>query len=92
MNDIVVEFTCIYLELFKLAHGYMGRILALAFSPTHRFRKNSSPSTGGGLHMSFLREGERDFDNRVILVDSQFLNNEANYGGGVYFLPIGEGN
>ncbi len=78
--DIVVEFT------------YMAGILVFTYlhSHTHRFRNNSSPSTGGGLHMSFLREGEQGYDNRVILVDSQFVNNQANYGGGVYFLPIGE--
>ncbi len=57
---------------------------------TYRFRNNSSPSTGGGLHLSFLQEGREGSDNAVIVTDTQFTSNTAVYGGGVYFLPLGE--
>lgn len=60
--------------------------------PTHtpRFHNNSSPSTGGGLQLTFLQEGRQGSDNSVIVTDTQFTSNSADYGGGVYFLPLGE--
>ena len=55
--------------------------------PFFRFSQNFSPSTGGGLHMSFAEEAESGSLNQVLVYDTEFIGNYAAFGGGAFFLP-----
>lgn len=52
--------------------------------------KNVSPSTGGGLYLTFVSEDTDLEASEVRISDNQFTGNRANYGGGMFFLPLSE--
>lgn len=54
------------------------------------FTGNVSPSTGGGLHITFLSEGAESESSRVLILQNTFSGNQASYGGGAFFLPLSE--
>ena len=53
------------------------------------FIENSTPGSGGGLEIGFRAEGTIEFTNSVLVYDSNFTGNMANYGGGAYFVVVG---
>ena len=55
-----------------------------------RFVGNVSPSTAGGLQITFLQEGKAGRVHQVLVEDCTFTSNQASYGGAVFFLPLSE--
>ncbi len=55
-----------------------------------RFLGNASPSTGGGLHLTFVSEDTVKEAIQVTVAGCEFLQNRATFGGGVFFLPLSE--
>lgn len=53
-----------------------------------RFRRNRSLNNAGGLGVQFIDRGVTGRANRVEVLNSEFSDNVADYGGGAYFLPI----
>ena len=49
-----------------------------------------SPSTAGGLQITFLQEGRAGRQHQVLVEDCTFTSNQASYGGAVFFLPLSE--
>ena len=49
-----------------------------------------SPSTAGGLQITFLQEGRAGRVHQVLVEDCTFTSNQASYGGAVFFLPLSE--
>ena len=62
----------------------------LSVSSCCRFVRNMSPSTGGGLHTTFLVEGAESEFHRIFVYGTIFNRNQAQYGGGGFFLPLGK--
>ena len=57
-----------------------------------RFVGNVCPSTGGGFHFTYLSESESldSMDSQVLVHSNEFSQNQADYGGGAFFLPLSE--
>ena len=55
-----------------------------------RFEGNVSPSTAGGLQITFLQEGRAGRHHQILVEDCTFTSNQASYGGAVFFLPLSE--
>ena len=53
-----------------------------------RFVRNYAP-TAGGLEVGFVSGGNLGADTRLLAQDSEFIENDANYGGGVVFFTPG---
>ena len=53
-----------------------------------QFVRNQA-STAGGLEIAFYSGGNLGADNRLEVYDSNFTNNNASFGGGVYFFTLG---
>ena len=75
--------------------GFYGGAIYIAFNSLSRnnitiensiFHRNSAGLAGGGIMMSFQEGGDDDNVNSVTMYNCVMRNNEAPYGGGVYFL------
>ena len=53
-----------------------------------RFVRNSAP-TAGGLEVGFVSGGNLGADTRLLAYDSEFIENDASFGGGVFFFTLG---
>ena len=58
--------------------------------PPFRFIRNTSPSTGGGLHFTFLSEDTSEEASQFSVTRTRFTRNQANFGGGAFFFPLSE--
>lgn len=85
---------CLFQQNF--AHSFGGG-LYVAFNgrehhivTLHRvhFLKNQA-QTAGGLEVGFVSGGNLGADNKLEAYDSKFIENNATYGGGVYFFTLG---
>lgn len=53
-------------------------------------RDNETPGTAGGLQIGFRETGSVQFVNSVFVTDTTFTKNVATYGGGAFFLVLGQ--
>jgi len=54
-----------------------------------RFDGNLALSTAGGLQTTFLLTGAELEQHELLVHDTVFRKNDANYGGGTFFLVLG---
>ena len=52
-----------------------------------QFVRNYAP-TAGGLEIGFVSGGHLGADTRLLAYDSEFIENDANFGGGVFFFTL----
>ena len=51
---------------------------------------NSTPGSAGGMEIGFRETGSLQFVNRVLVSNTTFTKNSATFGGGAFFLVLGE--
>lgn len=69
---------------FKLYFYYLSEIGLC------RFESNEASSLSGGLHATFLLYRFEEEYHQLLVRNSIFNNNDATFGGGVYFLVLGK--
>lgn len=69
--------------------GFSGYSDHIIFVNRTRFERNRS-GTAGGLQYGFLEGVEQEVDIRLLVQDSEFVENSAVYGGGTFMYAAGE--
>ena len=68
--------------------GFNGSQNHTVFINRSKLIRNECSGGGGGWHIGFA-DGRGDFINRMIVQDTEFLENQAVFGGGVYYMSAG---
>ena len=92
ISVLVHAINCTFEENYALSYGG-GIYLAWGSVSGHivminqtRFVRNRTPGGAGGLEMGFAQGGYKDNAIKVFVYSSEFIENEATHGGGVYFF------
>ena len=85
---------CLFERNFALSFGgglyvaFNGREHHTVTLHRVKFVQNQAP-TAGGLEVGFIRGGIPGADNKLLAYDSEFIENKAKQGGGVFFFTLG---
>ena len=85
---------CLFERNFALSFGgglyvaFNGREHHTVTLHRVKFVKNQA-QTAGGLEVGFIRGGIPGADNKLLAYDSEFIENKATQGGGVFFFTLG---
>lgn len=73
--------------IYVLLDGLSNHVVRVTTCNIH---DNETPGTAGGLGIGFRETGSLQFVNSVLVTNTTFTNNVATYGGGAFFLVLGQ--
>ena len=73
--------------IYTLLDGFSHHIITIRGC---RICDNITPGSAGGLEIGFRETGNSTFVNSVFVSNTNFTGNTATYGGGAFFLVLGE--